>query len=533
MPARVEPRLKTYTDDIITPKRRWASRGLVAALIVFTLFQGLFFAFFAPYLMVMFAIVPAALLGVIIWALPDAQNPPTRLMEGVLFAYFVATYLWPNYLAVALPGLPWITFIRLTDFPLVFLLAVCFSQSESFRRDLTTIVAAVPIIWRLLLGVAIIMVITLPLSKVLSDSISKFILVVMNWFAVYFASAYYFRRHGRVERFVLALCTIMFVLGLMAIAEAHVRHILWAYNIPSFLKIEDPSVIGLLKGAGRAYTNIYRTQTTFTGPLGFGEFVAMVFPFVFYFVVSEYKQWVRIVACAGVLFLFLVAFLSGSRSAILGGLISGMITLGVWGFVRWRRRGSSLLGAAVVFSYPVVGALVLAATFLVGRIRNKVWGGGETVSSTQARVDQWHQGIPLILKNPIGHGVGSAADVLQYRLPSGLLVIDSYFLRILLDWGVLGFILFFGMVFAAIGYAGRVALEDRFEDQEIGFVVPIAISLFTWFTVKAVNAEEGNHPLVFIMLGIITALYFRSRQEANGTATRAKPSPLLADAAAR
>ena len=68
--------LKPFLRERTTPgdkRLRWA---IAVALLVFCFFQGLVFAFFAPYLLPMFAVVPAFFMGLVIWALPDTDKPP-------------------------------------------------------------------------------------------------------------------------------------------------------------------------------------------------------------------------------------------------------------------------------------------------------------------------------------------------------------------------------------------------------------------------------------------------------------------------
>ena len=151
--------------------------------------------------------------------------------------------------------MPWITLIRLTDFPMVFALAIAYSQSHTFRDDLKSVVNATPIMWKMMLALIAIMVITLPFSKSIQDAVQKFMLAITNWFAVYLVACFFFRRKGRIELVVYILIGIMAVLSVLAFWEAHVKHILWANNIPSFLKIEDPSVLAMLRGSG---TSIYK-----------------------------------------------------------------------------------------------------------------------------------------------------------------------------------------------------------------------------------------------------------------------------------
>ena len=85
----------------------------------FCFFYGAAYSIFAPYYVIAFFIPPAVLTLLVIWVLPDLE-PPVRTMEWLFFAFFVALVTWPDYLAVALPGLPWITIARLTCYPLDF-----------------------------------------------------------------------------------------------------------------------------------------------------------------------------------------------------------------------------------------------------------------------------------------------------------------------------------------------------------------------------------------------------------------------------
>ncbi len=517
-----DPRLKTYTDEFHTPDRTLIRRWIFWSVVGFCLLQGLVFSFFAPYLIELFAVIPAFLALIVIWALPEARNVPTRFMERCFFSLFVVMIIWPNYLAVALPFLPWITLIRLISFPMALVFFVALSQSHAFRKALGGGISATPWLWRFMVLFVLVEVATMPLSPVLPDSLQRFVLSCINWLIVYFVAVYYFRVPGRVTRWAAILCAMAVFLGLIAIVEVHEGHVPWAYHIPSFLKVEDPTVNAVLRGGSRAYTGVYRAQTTFTTSLGYGEFIAVIFPFMLHFMMMPYKPPVRIAAFFASLFMVYAGLLSGSRSATLGALVAFMMTIGAWGVLKWRHERSSLMGAAVVYSYPVAGVLVLAATLLIGRLHRAVWGGGETVSSTLARQTQWHMTWPHVLKNPLGYGVGSAAEILQFRLPSGLLVLDSYFISLLLQFGPVGFIIFFGMMFSAVGAVVAYLYRQPKRDREANFLVPLSISLIVWFTVKSVNAEEGNHPLIFMMMGMISAMLYRSRVDAGGASGRSR-----------
>jgi O-antigen ligase len=97
---------------------------------------------------------------------------------------------------------------------------------------------------------------------------------------------------------------------------------------------------------------------------------------------------------------------------------------------------------------------------------------------------------------------------------AGVGTIDSYFLLILLEYGVAGFLLFFGLFLVGIWQAGRALLETRVTSWETSLLAPLVIALGTWIIIKSVFAQPDNNPLIFAMLGMTSALAWRARQMA-------------------
>ena len=237
-------------------------RPLSVALVIYCFFYGIAFAIFAPWLLLPLLVPLLALLAVLIWALPEAKTAPTALVVGLFYCFFVALIIWPNYLAIALPGLPWITMVRLSGFPLVTALLVATSVSGTFRRTLGEALASTPWLWRALVAVVIIQLISIGLSKDMAQSTDRFIVAQLSWTAIFFASTYVFLRPSRVERWAVLLWLLAMVLGGEALLENRIQHVPWANHVPGFLKVNDPSVQRTL--AGQTRNDVYRVQATFT-----------------------------------------------------------------------------------------------------------------------------------------------------------------------------------------------------------------------------------------------------------------------------
>ena len=124
-------------QEFVLPQYRSESKPrtrillLVLSVLVFFVY-GYLFGMFAPQRLVQLGLPLLVLVALNVWALPELGAPPTNAISRLFFIYFLAIPLWPNYLAIALPGLPWITVMRLTSFPLVFLFLYSLSTSLAF-----------------------------------------------------------------------------------------------------------------------------------------------------------------------------------------------------------------------------------------------------------------------------------------------------------------------------------------------------------------------------------------------------------------
>jgi len=260
----------------------------------------------------------------------------------------------------------------------------------------------------------------------------------------------------------------------------------------------------------RAYTNRYRAQATFGTPLGLGEYLALTTPFVLELATSRHAWKLRLAALASLPLLFFAVILTDSRLGMIGCLLSyllyGMIAAGRL----WKQKRSSLLGPAVSLGYPAIFCLAVAATFFVGKLRVKVWGGGAQQASSGARLAQYQMGIAKFVHNPFGYGIGMGAETLDFR-PFGELTIDTYYISIALEYGLLGFILYFGMIAVATVSAGRRALglkSSEMKDEPL--FVPLTIAMINFLVIKTVFSQQDNHPIIYMMLGAIVALSSRT-----------------------
>ncbi len=479
----------------------------ISATMLFCFIWGFFFSIYAPSNFV-FLVSPLIFCAfLVIWALPDTSWAPTRALEWLFFATLIVLIGWPDYLAIALPGLPWITMLRLTSFPLALTLLICISMSVNFRTNLVRSLKGVPAV-PILLGIfAFIQLYSVALSHDISSSIQKFIVAQTTWTAVFFAASYILVSPGQVKRWAIILWALAIYVSLIAIWEYRIGHLPWSGHIPGLLKIEDESVQRILAGSMRAGTDRYRAQATFGTPLGLAEFNALVLPFILHFSTGRFSQKLRMVAWCSIPLVIYADYLTDAKLGTIGCLAAVVIYVFATALRNVLRNKSSLLAASVLYSFPVGLLTLLGAMLASPRLKVIIFGGSSHSASTDARVAQYTAGIQKFLEWPFGYGIGQGAATLGFSSEEhGMITIDTYYLSILLEYGIAGFIVYYGMFAIAIYEGIRRSLLIHSENEDKSFLLPITVSLICFIIIKSVFSQQDNHPVVFMMLGALVAL---------------------------
>jgi len=487
-----------------------------AALVTAAFLCGILFTFL-PLSFLPMLLTPIALLTMfVIWALPRTKSAPTKLLTNMYFAFFVALIVWPNYLAISISGLPWITVIRLIGLPMAAVFLVSISTFPGMRQDLNETLNHTPWIWKLFVAFVVVQFLTIPFSSAIFTSFSRFVIAQVNWTMIFFLSCYIFRVESRAQMWASLMLIMALLVVVIGGLEWRQSRVLWAGHIPSFLAVSDEAVQRILAGTTRLGM-FYRTQSTFTTSLSFAEYLALTTPFAIHFAVEGTSRSARLAATMCVPVIFFGVITTDSRLGALGFFLSLLLYAAVWALRRWRTNPTSIFGPAIVLGYPLLfGGFVLATLFNL-RLYRMVWGGGQYQFSTDARQEQIAMAIPKILHAPWGHGIGQAADALQFYSPAGLLTIDSYYLTVALEYGVLGFIVYYGMFAAGIIYGSRAIFRTK--SYGTSFIVPAVIALANFIVVKSVLSQEAGHPLAFMLLGMVVALAYRVNLENTPVAT--------------
>jgi hypothetical protein len=483
---------------------------LTSGFLLFCLLTGAFFGLFAPFFIIPAFVVPAALAGLVLWALPDTGKAPTNLLAPFMYLLFAAFYLWPNYVAVSLPGMPWITIVRLVQVPYGLVLLLCVASSSSFRRDVYEVWSAIPWFRNLLLTYVVIEFISIIFSVYLVQSIIAFSLEQLTFFGTFIAASYVFREEHRAERFIGFLCCLAAVLAVVGFVEFGMGKVPWAGHIPSFLQVNDENVARFLAGAQRSGS--HRVQTIFSTALGFGEFNALLFPFFLHFTFNKYSTSARFFAAVGTVVIPVVLIFCQARVGIVGLVISILVYPTLVALIGWR-RAPTLLSSAIVFVSPIFLGIAAILITTVDGLRFRIFGGGAVQSSTEARGIQWELGLPKMELQPWGYGVAQGASTVGYvpQGEDGIVSIDTNYLNVLVQYGIAGFVVYLGLLVAAPAYSFRSMLLARRDDRELQLFIPLTVSFLVYLTTRSAFAGPDNAALMYLLWGVLAALAWRMK----------------------
>lgn len=503
------PVLAPYTRQRgIARMKLYGLAGLLALALVGAIY-GFLFALLPPSFL-LYLIAPLAVMMLLtIWVLPDQDSAPTSAMIKCFFAFVIVSIAWPNYVAIALPGLPWISLRRLTLFPMVLGLLISLSISSQFRAQLKEYLQAWPLIPKMLAAFVAIQFLSIAMASNITNAVKDFVNYQTLWTAIFFVSVYAFQSWNNIHSLFKTIIVCAVIVALIGIAESYEQKVLWMDYIPSFLKIDQEMLEQFTDSRFR--DGMYRVKATFTNPLPYAEFLALSSPIILYYIFrSRNFFFITFLLLIDILILYAIST-AQARLGMLG-FITGHTVYGMlWAIRRWRTNKASLMGPAISLAYPVGVLMLCAAIVSVSSVSNRVLGSTSTQGSNAAREAQFHRALPKIAQSPIiGYGPRQGATALGFRVGT-FLTLDSYFLSIALDYGVIGFALYYGILILAMARAFQLLMRD--EDDASNFALLVFTMLSIFVLTRSVLSQEDNNSIPFMLFGVVMALVRRDRSK--------------------
>ncbi len=513
---------------ILKPYERRRDPGIfgkllrAAALIFIAAFYGLLCSILPMQLLVVPAVPILFLVGLILWMLPDVGGIYTATMSKLLLGYAFLNLVWPFYVAIDVPGVPWVTPQRICVGLLLAIFMFNLAKSSEFRSALSDTLAASPLTRRVFWGFCAITALSIPFSETIGFSLNKFINNQIFWTMMFVVSAYLATQPGFVFKVARLLVIGVLIVAMFGLIESALHRVIWMDHLPRFLQVDPGLLETFAKSQSRAGTDIYRVRGTMGVSLYYAEYLAMTLPLVIHFAVREKRFVYKFPLMAGAVAIALNMFLTNARSGMVG-LLMTLVLYTLFSVYRLRKREpGSLTASTLVYGSPA-GVLVLIGLVLSSnRMRAMTLGGAQHRNSSEAREAQWAMGLPKMLTHPLGHGVGRANETLGYTNKGGYGTIDSYYLSLLLEYGVLGFAAFM-IMFGSIGWFGFKTFNNAVNDDQ-DMAGPLAIGILNFLVIKGVLSSEINIPIAFMMTGLVVGLMWQQSKAPAPAAARA-PAP--------
>lgn len=506
-------------DDILPdytrPLKKWPKVAVRSAafiaLILFSMVLGYFIAILPAELLIFPAIPSLVLVGLILWALPDIGRVPKTVNSTLLSIFVAANFIWPAYVALNLPGLPWLNPQRITLLILLIGGLYGYSTSSVMRTQTLQAARSAPVIFKSFLVYLVAMTIALPLAgSQITFSITKWANNQIYWTFLFFVTAFIVSKTGGMITLAKGIMVAGLVTALISIPETIIERVPWVGYVPSWL-IGDPLIYERVSGSQARLDFLgYRARASFGVSLSFAEFLSVPLPFFIHAAVRA-DGFVRkaLLTSAAVLIAYSMAILTGARSGMNGLIIGAFGYLAFWTYRRWRTRPHDMIGAAAVLSFPVAVVGFAVLTLFWRRLYVMVIGGGQHSFSNQAREVQWNRAFEKLMQNPIGYGTDRAGTVIGYTNPGGEGTLDSGYINVLIDTGIIGFAAF--MTFAIAAIFKGLSLGMHSKDEELQLAAPAAIAVAAILVIKSVLSQQENLPLLFILGGAICGLAYRAK----------------------
>ena len=317
------------------------------------------------------------------WTLPQLHRVPEKALRAMFFVLIFTQICVPAYYMVQVPGLPWLSARRIVTFVVVILFLINIAGSRSARSKIITTLASIKLSCICIFGFAVMLFLSIFTSSYYSESVSYFSDSLLNWYVPFFVALLVIQSEEDIWQVIKFVTILAIVVGLAGLIEFILQHRflfdIFPRSVLAAMMAGNPAIAAMVNSS--PFRNgLYRASSTFTVPLSFGEFAAIVAPFCAYFVLHG-KTWCeRALGVAAMMSTMLALFISGARGGYVSFLIAMPLLMSLW-TVRHSRLNPRSLSAAICLIIILIGTVATVALLVYWpRFGNLVLGGGEAAS---------------------------------------------------------------------------------------------------------------------------------------------------------
>lgn len=459
----------------------------------------------------------------VIWLLPDVEKTAKPPFYKLLSAYLILM-LWPNYIAVVLPGLPWLTPPRIALAVMLAVMLIHFPQSRDTRQQVLDLLTWDRPAFRMYFTYLCIGALLVPFSRNPTTSLTFLLLQEVLALAPMVLAACVFAMRpetvGRVMQIFLLTGTATMII---AVVENQMQLPPWANYIPSFMRIDPETLERVLSPQARFTDGRYRIRSIFMVVLYYTQYLSVLMP-LFVYAIWRAKGRARFLAWLLIPLILHTVWFANARTAFIGLFVSvlGLIGLVLIRSIFFRRTGdpfkTNILVAALLFLFIILAGALASSH----RLQMMTFGGQQHTASNESRDRQWANTREHLKSNPIGVGPGNSlwyVGVANFKSP--IPVIDSLWINFLTDYGIVGFLAYFGF-FLRVGWIGvRTFLRAEDEEEERAGVLGLALWSYVIVDYVISQTDSGYIALIYS----VAILSLARQQQARLAGGQVLPAP--------
>jgi len=428
------------------------------AVLILILYTALFVSVFPPFALL--AIIPILVFAFVL--IEPFEEYPHKFLTFLALSWLFLSVVWPYFVVYHIPGLFDLRPTRLFLTLLLIVWIYYFFKSNRLRTQLSSYREINPLFFWMFWFFVLTKIWGILFSAVPGETLSLFIKELVEIMLPALVILSLIRHRQDVENILNIMIWMAIIVVAVGLFEYRIQANVLATYLPASLLSAQDYVATALSDKIRGD---YRLQSLFGHPLVYAQFVIVALPFVVYRLIYSRKKIVKVAMLFLILTSLIVLWGTGSR-AIFPAIATELIVLLLVIFYKTLvTNRSSFIGWLYVTLLPLftVALLVVitkAKRFIMGQSNSEYL-------STQARLEMWSRGFGVIESDPIGalfgFGLYRAAMEIDWKV-NGEYTIDSYFLNILLDTGVIGFALFIFLFGYVLYRSVRLWKESNFTD---------------------------------------------------------------------
>lgn len=436
---------------------------------------------------------------------PDRAVAPEALIRRLLCLLLFVWVVWPVYVGYKLGPLPALNPTRVLYWMTILLWVFWMVASRTARDQLIARCSRHKLfVWLFLLYFAWDAVCTMASTGPIG-SLYFLIKTFSGGTILFFVFLWALRDQSDVERALLWSLAAVVACTALGVAENMRGSNLFVAILPT-----DPEQLANLSWvtAEHMRNGAYRVSGPFAHPLTFAEYMLMCIPSGAYMAVMGTTRARRMLGMLVLPLAMLSIYLSHTRSSIIGAGMLFILIFASVGIAALRKKNNFFVAIAGAFTlccvvFAVIAGGALALDLAQGRNRDEQ-------GSTNARFVQLTNGARALAEQPVmGYGPGGAGMAVGYAPGTDALVIDNYYLNVVLDSGVPGLLMY--CVIFLIPIVGGLRLGLAGYERINLLSLAIAAGLVAYTMEKIALSLLHNMDFAYVLMAMLLTLHADSK----------------------